>query len=135
MRFLTFLNEWRVETGYAGRDVATGDSPIIWIYLNKPALGLIWSNTKGDVYHFKQKIGKIDNYSPLMTHKNLLAAAYDKLGLKGDKRQIVDDIVDGNMDSNIRGRVVKDTIHLYSGFNKKLQDKAVEAIYDYIPEH
>jgi hypothetical protein len=134
MKFLNFLMEYKTEYGYAGRDVVTGTNPIIWMFLNKPSLGLIWSDTDGNVYHFDKRISKIDDYSPKATHKTLLSAAYEKLGLKGNLRQDVDDIVDNYMDKNVRGRVVKDTIYLYSGFNKKLSDKAIQSVYDYIPE-
>ncbi len=113
-------------------DVVTDRNPIIWTYLKDPNVGLIWSDTKGNVYQFEKKIAKIDNYSVIMTHKNLLAAAHDKLGLKGNLRKNVDDIVDNNM--NARGRVVGDTIYIYSGFDKKLENTAINAIYDYIPE-
>jgi len=134
MRFYNFLNEWKISTGYAGRDISSDSPSIIWMFLKKPGLGLIWVNKDGTVYHFNKRIAKIDNYSSIMTHKNLLAAAYEKLGLKGNLRQNVDDIVDNNADKNVRGRVSKDTIYIYSGFSKKLQDEAIDSIYDNIPE-
>jgi len=134
MRFYNYLNEYKINTGYAGRDISSGLSPIIWVYLTKPRLGIIWSDVDGTVYHQDKKIAKIKNYSALMTHKNLMAAAYEKLGLTGNLRQNVDTIIDGGADMNVRGRISNNIIYIYSGFNKKLQDEAIDQVYSFIPE-
>ena len=134
MKFLNYLNEWKVQIGYAGRDVSLSITPRIWLYLTDPPLGLIWSDVKGVVYHGTKRVGNLHNPGPTMTHKNLFAAAYDSLGLKGDMRDNIDDIVDGMMEKNVRGRIIGDTIFVYSGYDKRLLKKAVDAIYDCIPE-
>jgi hypothetical protein len=132
MRFYAFLNEYRVEYGPAGRGVAKS-LPIIWIYINTfPKQGLIWCDTKGNVYQNDKKIAKMDNYGYNSTHKNLMAAAHDTLGFTGNLRDNVDNIVDA--DINPRGRIVGDTIYLYSSFDKNISKKAIEAIYEYIPD-
>ena len=134
MKFYNYLlNEYEVEYGPAGRDVATS-LPIIWIFVNTfPKQGLIWCDTKGNVYQNDKKITKMNNYGFNSTHKNLVAAAHNPLGLTAnDLRANVDNIVDADM--NPRGRIVGDTIYIYSGFNKNMSKKAIDAIYQYIPE-
>lgn len=126
--------EWKVIKAYAGRDVVADINPVIWLVINKPNLGLIWTDARGNVYHFNRKIARIPNYSARTTHKNLLAAAHDKLGLTGNLRKNVDNIIDTYADRNIRGRIVKHDIYVYSFQDEKLIDKAVQVIYDYIPE-
>ena len=137
MNFYDYLNEYSIKYGYAGRDVV-GDivpgapSSIIWMYITDPKLGLIWSDVKGNVYKYDKKIAKIEDYGAHITHKNLMAAAYNKLGLVGDLRKDVDTITDNDL--NPRGRIIMDKIYIYTGFDKKLNDKAIKAIYDYVPE-
>lgn len=137
MRFDDYILEWQVKYGYAGRDVAAGMSPIIWIYLTSPGVGLIWNDPQGNVYHLDKKVGKLGKTASIATHKSLLAAAWDKLGFAHptvNMRKSIDDIVDAQMEKNVRGRIVGDIIYLYSGYDKKLLDRAVDAIYKWVPE-
>jgi hypothetical protein len=139
MRFQKYLLEWTVKYGYAGRNT-TVSSPIIWMYLTKPNIGLIWSDTNGDVYHRSKKVNKIDGYGPNMTHKNLLVAAYNKikdLNLTGNMRNDIDTLADEYYLSNVRGRIAGQSIYVYDVSNenyKRLADKAVDEIYDYVQE-
>ena len=144
MKFLQYLNEWSVKFEYAGRGISN-KNPIIWMYITKPQAGLIWSDYNGEVYLNSKKIYKIKNYSNIMTHKYILGVVYnliDKLHLTTNLRNDVDTIVDMDSDVNVRGRISGSDIYIYSSgmmgaeekTYKRICDKAVDSIYDYIPE-
>lgn len=138
------LFEWKVKYTYSGREIVVPDKTILWIYLTNPiTVGLIWTDLKGYIYNNKKRIGKmIKPDHPKASHKRQLAEIYEKIGLskvlKGDKRQNIENIYE----QNVRGRIIGDTIYVWDnpmvGINdiikKKLQDKAIDAIYKYIDE-
>lgn len=147
MKFLHFLNEWIVKYEYAGRDVAGPQKNlIIWMYLTNPSIGLLWVDSDGSVYLNKKKIDKISNASiSLVTHKKIVAVVYNKLPelhLSDSWRNDVNTVVDSYGDVNPRGRIVDNRIYVYSSGTmgaeektyKKLCDKAIDAIYNYVPE-
>jgi len=47
------LNEWKVLTQYAGREIVVPKKTILWYYMIAPVpAGLIWLDPKGNIFTF-----------------------------------------------------------------------------------
>ena len=147
MRLIQYINEWKVVNDYAGRSIMMTNKGgvIIWYYMIDPvSKGLIWTKPNGDTFLNNKKIGIINYPNEKVTHKRQLADFYTELGfgkfMSGDLR----DNVESLCEMNIRGRIIRDKIYVYryeqqGGIGEKrkydkLADRAVNAIYKYIPE-
>lgn len=138
MRLKKYINEWRVEQQYAGRGLLKStklNKAIVWYYMIFPSFkGLIWTTSDGTTYINDKKIKKINYPIEKMTHKKQLAELYNELkigdNMDGDLRSDVENL----NEANPRGRIVDNVIYVYEFEKKRLNDKAINAIYRYIPE-
>lgn len=138
MRLEIYLKEWKIERQYAGRGIlksTKSDKIIVWYYMKSPSFkGLIWTTADGTTYLNDKKITKINYPIHKMTHKKQLAELYDELDIEkymdGEKR----DNIERLNEANPRGRIIDNTIYVYEFNNKRMIDKAIDAIYRYIPE-
>jgi len=136
------LSEWNVRFEYSGRDLVEPARTILWYYFTTPKfIGLIWVKPDGTILIGNKKIGRMippDDYKA--THKRLLSEIYKKIGMDkmegmtGNKR----DDIENTYENNIRGRIIGDDIYVWqtgiSIRNRKIADRAIDAIYKYIDE-
>lgn len=103
--------------------------------MKKPSFkGLIWTTSDGTTYLNNKKITKIKYPINKMTHKKQLAELYDELDIEKHMDGEMRDNVERLNEANPRGRIVDNTIYVYEFNNKKMIDKAIDAVYRYIPE-
>ena len=148
MRLDNYLNEWKIIKDYAGRGISNiykGKGIIIFYYLYEPIFkGLIWTKPNGDTYLNNKKMGIINYPNKDVSHKKQLADFYTELGFGKFMTGNMRDDVETMNEMNVRGRIVGSEIHIYryeqqGGIGEKrkyekLIDKAINAIYKYIPE-
>ena len=142
---IQYLTEWKVQKQYAGRSLAEPGKTILWMYITEPEFqGLLYTYPDGITYLKDKKLGRtIKADDPKATHKRQLADFFTQLGLDkyadGDKRGFIEDMYE----KNVRGRIIGDKIYVYSdsyvGIEgkryKKMIDKAIDNIYDYVEEN
>jgi len=130
------LNEWKVLTQYAGREIVVPKKTILWYYMIAPVpAGLIWLDPKGNIFTNSKKIGKtIPSDDPKATHKRLLAEVYYKIGLDKKLGSDLRNNVENLMEKNVRGRIVRNTIYVWNTETSYMRNKAIDAIYRYIDE-
>ena len=141
------LKEWKIVKGYAGRDITQvfKEKAIVWYHMVEPIMkGLIWTLPNGDTFLNKKKLGNINFPNEKLSHKKVLSEFYQKLEfgkhMSGKLRKDVEKM----NEMNIRGRIIKKEIHVYSfntqsgPFAEKRYDnrvkKAIFSIERNIPE-
>jgi hypothetical protein len=141
-----YLTEWKVHKQYAGRSLAEPGKTILWMYVTIPEFkGLIYTYPDGSTFLNDKRLGRtIKADDPKATHKRQLADFFNKLGLDkhldpdDNKRSFIEDIYE----QNVRGRIIGNDVYVYSSSYvgiegkkyKKMVDKAIDYLYDYIDE-
>lgn len=147
MRLFKYLKEWKTIRDYAGRGILVSPEAkhfVIWYYLVDPVeKGLIWTIHTGETFLNNKKLGKV-SAGKRITHKQVLAKFYKKLGfgelMSGNLRDDVENI----LEMNPRGRLLGFENYVYdfymSGMNvdkteyERRVNNALKACTKYIPD-
>ncbi len=135
MRFLNYLTEYRViDSSIKGAIYMEKPGDYVWIF--HPGIGGLWYlKPDGNLFKNKTKVGKVTfNQQPAdhtFYHNTLIWGEGVKFHDSKTQNNLLDDLEHTIV---VQGRVRRNTIIIGISRGEKLDNLAVDAIYDCIPE-